>query len=100
MDETPRERFIRLEQLAVELIDKLPTAVLGQVARMLAQNLIHHRWQTGIEIPIEKTLMAMNDGSLNTEQKHRLNAEALGEFVSLLALQGGDIDPTAGQTRH
>jgi len=79
--QTIEDRYIDAEQRVAELIDKLPKAVLAQVMRMLAQNLIHHRQQTGIEISIEDTMIAMNC-ELSTEQKHLLNIEALAELTA------------------
>ncbi len=43
MPETPRERYFRIEQKVTELIEKLPKTVIGQVARMLAQNIAHYQ---------------------------------------------------------
>ncbi len=104
MPETPRERYFRIEQKVTELIEKLPKTVIGQVARMLAQNIAHYQLQTGVDIPIEATMVLLNSphtGPLDSDGVHALNAEALGELVSLLVWQGGEDDePSSWQTVH
>ena len=39
MTESESDRFIRAEQTVTDLIEKLPKELLGQIARMLAQNI-------------------------------------------------------------
>ncbi len=77
---------------------------LGQVARMLAQNIAHYQLQTGVDIPIEATMVLLNSphtGPLDSDGIHTLNAEALGELASLLAWQAGeDGEPSDLQTVH
>ena len=90
MTETPEEKYYRIERQLAELIEKVSKEDLGQVARMLAQSLIHHRVYTGLSIPMEQTMIAFNspkEGPFTADEVHSMSAEALAEIASLLAWQ-------------
>ena len=54
MAESVTERFIRAERTVYDLIERLPKELVGQVLRMLAQNIAHYRAQTGVDIPVDR----------------------------------------------
>ncbi|MCA9886472.1 MAG: hypothetical protein KC708_26045 [Anaerolineae bacterium] len=93
MAESVTERFIRAERTVYDLIERLPKELVGQVLRMLAQNIAHYRAQTGVDIPVEETMILFNSpAQLGIDQAtlQALSAEALEDLASILAWQAGE----------
>ena len=93
MTESVAERYIRAEQTLQDLIERLPKELIGQVLRMLAQNIAHYQAQTGTDIPVEETMIFFNSpvqAGIDKETLQALSAEALEDLASLLAWQAGE----------
>lgn len=104
MTDSVTERYIRAERTISNLIERLPKEQLGQVTRMLAQNIAHYRLQTGAEIPIAQTLVLFNSPTLagiDTETRRVLSAEALEELAAILSWQAGEtLAPPGPKQAH
>ena len=87
MAESVTERFIRAERTVYDLIERLPKELVGQVLRMLAQNIAHYRAQTGVDM-----ILFNSPAQLGIDQAtlQALSAEALEDLASILAWQAGE----------